>query len=81
MATGWGNQAPVGGALVAARSPRPSCRRTMRATGPSEPPPSPQDPLQDRLPPPPRAGPHPASLRLLPRLDADRRGAGDLWGR
>lgn len=78
---GRGNQAPLGGALVAARRPRPSCCRTMRATGPSELPPSPQDPLQNRLPPPPRAGPHPASLRLLPWLEVDRRGARGLWGR
>lgn len=38
------------------------------------------DPLQDRLPPPPRASPCPASLCLLPRLEEDRWGAGGLWG-
>ncbi|XP_060267620.1 epidermal growth factor-like protein 7 isoform X2 [Ovis aries] len=38
------------------------------------------DPLQDRLPPPPRASPFPASLCLLPRLEEDRWGAGGLWG-
>ncbi|XP_070311672.1 epidermal growth factor-like protein 7 isoform X2 [Odocoileus virginianus] len=38
------------------------------------------DPLQDRLPSPPRAGPHPASLRLLPWLEADWRAARGLWG-
>ena len=50
--------------------------------GPSElPPPLPQDRLQDCLPPQPWAGPRPASLCLLPRLEEDQRAARVLWSR
>lgn len=80
--TGWGSQAPGVGGPGVSMEPLSPRHRPVRATGPSEPPPpTPQDPLQDRLPPPPRAGPRPASLCLLPRLEADRRAAGGLWGR
>ncbi|XP_032979942.1 epidermal growth factor-like protein 7 isoform X4 [Rhinolophus ferrumequinum] len=37
------------------------------------------DHLQDCLPPKPRAGPRQASLRLLPRLEEDRRAPWGLW--
>lgn len=43
--------------------------------------PTPQDHLQDCLPPQPWAGHPQASLRLLPRLEEDRRAPQGLWSR
>lgn len=49
----------------------------MRASPSELPPPQPQDHLQDCLPPKPWADPRQASLRLLPRLEANRQAP---WG-